>query len=270
MKGFINKRDKIKWEDNPFQPELTDERIKAGVDKYFPVGSEEPEQGDYLMWDEDHDIWTPHTPRIDDNTDVTTNNPEDGQILVYDTNEWNNITPVLNLADDVNITTPAEGDTLVYDATAEEWKNVAPATTPTWELLEEITADGTDRYATSSAFPAGVTGIMIDCIMEAGAAAGTVGGSVSTDGTNYTTIAGVGSGIDTSVKYFRIFYLKDSNMWIGSNTGAVGTINGAGTVQMRYDSVISFSTLDIHSVRVFAPSGDVIPAGSKISIYIKH
>ena len=264
MKAYLNRGAKIKWENTPFQPELTDERIKQGVDKYFPVASMEPEQGDYLMWDDSQDVWGPHTPRLDDNTDVTTTDPETGQILVYDTSEWNNITPVLNIADDVNITTPAEGDILVYDATAGEWKNKTPEA---WELFETKTADGTERFLTSSALPDGVTGIMLNITMTAAAAALALGIGYSFDGTSYTKTSAVANGINTGTRYCKSWYVKDANLWFNRNTAA-STSQGVSNLTENMDAVNIGGFLK--SVRCYAPANELLPAGSTMEIYIKR
>ena len=296
MKAFLNRGAKIKWENTPFQPELTDDRIKRAVDKYFPVSSGEPEQGDFLMWDEDHAVWVPHTLRLNDNTDVTVYEPDTGQILVYDTGEWRNITPELNtandvnvttpaggdiliydgsesewvnvtpelnIADDVNITTPAEGDTLVYDATAGEWKNKAP---DVWELVSTLTADGTDRYL-SGEIPE-CKSMMIEGVTAAGAAQLTLGLSVSFDGTTYDTVGAVTAGIDTTVKYMRYFYTLNGGVWMGFNTAALNATNATAMVQSRFESFKTGGTFT--KIRFFVPLNEVIPDGSEFKIYIKR
>lgn len=267
MKAYINKGTKIKWENSPSAPEFTDERIKAAVDTYFPVSSTEPEQGDFLMWDEDHDTWGPHTPRIDDNTDVTTNNPEDGQILVYDTNEWNNITPVLNLADDVNITNPAEGDTLVYDATAEEWKNVAPAAPLTWSALDIITADGATASFTVDA-PAGTVGVCWKVYAKQATANDTVNFRVSFDGTNYVNSYTAGVAVSSAGdRYTTVYYVSDHNLYVGRGTVPNATDSGSVNLMERLETM-TFTDATIQKIRIVTTN--FMEADSTIQIYALH
>lgn len=265
MKAYINKGTKIKWENSPSAPEFTDERIKQAVDAYFPVSSLEPEQGQFLMWDDSYDNWAPHTPMIDDNTDVTTNNPEDGQILVYDSSEWGNITPTLNIADDVNIVSPAEGDTLVYDATAGEWKNVPKKE---WELIETLTGDGTGQSLTSGILPEDTEGIYIVNTVAAGAADVTLVFSVTDDDSNYTTIAGITNGIGVIARNSHVWYFKDSNLWRNYSTNSTAATNTNGGLTERLDAIRIAD--NPKRVRVSAPSGTVIPDGSTFAIYAKH
>lgn len=268
MKAYINKGTKIKWENSPSAPEFTDERIKAAVDTYFPVSSTEPAQADFLMWDEDHNIWGPHTPRIDDNTDVTTNNPEDGQILVYDTSEWNNITPVLNLADDVNITTPAEGDTLVYDATAGEWKNVAPATPPTWSALDTVTADGVEIDYTIE-LPANTTAIVIDLAIKQGSADDSIYITPAFGGSTFgTRIASIGTLISSAGDRWARVNCDGPGLWrtMYTNT-ATGLTSNVAYVTRNDNTILSESAMSY--IKVSATTNP-IPADSTIQIYALH
>ena len=167
------------------------------------------------------------------------------------------------MADDVNITTPAEGDTLVYDATAGEWINKAP---DVWELVSTLTADGTDRYL-SGEIPE-CKSMMIECTTAAGAAQLTLGLSVSFDGTTYDTVGGVSAGVDTSVKYFRFFYVLNGGIWMGFTTSALSSTNVTARVEMRYDSFKTGGTFT--KIRFFVPANEVIPDGSEFKVYIKR
>ena len=263
MKGFINKRDKIKWEDTPFQPEFTEESIKKAVDKYFPVSTAEPEQGDYLMWDDSHAIWGPHTPHINDNTDVTTTDPEDGQILVFDTDEWSNVTLVLNLADDVNITTPAEGDTLVYDATAGEWKNKAPAT---WHALDPVTADGVETTYEISLQDAVALVVWLD--VKQGSADDTVNFNASFDGTNYPRIANIGTLIAAAgERWGRVESTGEGGLWRTVQTNAASAVSANVGIVTRNDTLY-FNNSPMKSIRISATSP--LPEGSVIQVYAKY
>lgn len=80
---------------------------------------------------------------LSDLDDVSIDNPEVGQQLIYDGNKWENqfasISP-LSLAQlrDVEITDLQDGDFITYDSTSEKWVNTGEAPGPT-VILQSVT-----------------------------------------------------------------------------------------------------------------------------------
>lgn len=157
-----------------------------------------------------------------------------------------------------------------WDSTAWALTNIAQAFEPkhTWELFETLTADGTDRFVYSSDLPENVTGIMINNTVQAGTAAFTLGIGFSFNGTTYPRTLGVASGINTGIRYSRASYIKDGNLWNSRITLAVTATPSNTTLQERLDTIDIGG--DIKKIRIYAPSGEMMPSGSTFEIYIRR
>lgn len=156
--------------------------------------------------------------------------------------------------------------------TAADWDatTIAAAFEPkhTWELFETLTADGTDRFVYSSDLPENVTGIMINNTVQAGTAAFTLGIGFSLNGTTYPRTLGVASGINTGIRYSRASYIRDGNLWNSRITLAVTATPSNTTLQERLDTIDIGG--DIKKIRIYAPSGEMMPTGSTFEIYIRR
>ena len=157
--------------------------------------------------------------------------------------------------------------------TAADWDatTIADAFEPkhTWSLFETITADGTDRYAYSSDLPENVTGIMINCMTEAAAAASTLGCGVSFDnGSTWMNISGISNGINTAIRYSRVTYIKDGNLWTPTNTAPITSPTITAAIQTRYEGISIGG--EVGKIRMFAPSNELLPSGSTFEIYLRQ
>ena len=156
--------------------------------------------------------------------------------------------------------------------TAADWDamTIADAFEPkqTWSLFETVTADGTERIVYSSDLPENVTGIMITNTVEAGASNLTLGLGATFDGTTWETIGAISNGINTGVRYSRFWYFKDGNLWYNRSTSALSQTNATGTVSERFEGTKIGG--DVKKVRVYAPTGSLMPSGSTFEIYLRQ
>ena len=162
---------------------------------------------------------------------------------------------------------PTTGD---WDATKWQLTTISAAFEPkhTWRLLETLTADGTERLIYSSNLPENVTGIMITNTTEAGASALTLGLGATFDGTTWETVGAISNGINTGVRYSRFWYFKDGNLWYSRSTSPLSQTNATGTVSERFEGTKIGG--DVKRVRVYAPTGSLMPSGSTFEIYIRQ
>lgn len=238
MKGFINKRDKIKWEDTPFQPEFTGEKLAEMVSGELS---------------------------LDDLADVVylSDPPQDGRILMYQENRWVPSTVFLNNLDDVSIATPQTGQILQYDQNGYAWKNVTPST---WHALDPITADGVETAYEVSLQDAVSIVIWLD--VKQGAADDTVNFNASFDGVNYPRIANIGNLIAAAgERWGRIESTGDGGLWRTVQTNAASAVSSNIAIVTRNDTIY-FNNAPMKSVRISAASP--LPEGSVIQIYAKY
>ena len=137
----------------------------------------------------------------------------------------------------------------------------------TWTLFETITADGTERFVYSSELPENVTGIMINCVCQAGASAQNLGIGYSFNGTSYPETSAIANGINTGIRYSRSWYLLDGNMWVNRNTQAATAI---GTILVSENISSDHIGDSLKKVRCYAPANEVVPSGSTFEIYIRQ
>lgn len=139
----------------------------------------------------------------------------------------------------------------------------------TWSLFETITATNETRFVYSSDLPENVTGIMIDSEVQAGTIAATLGFGFSFDGTSYATSVGVASGINTGIRYSRMWYLLDGNLWYSKVTLAGTALPSNLTLQERVDMNNITLGGEVKKVRIYAPTGQTLPDNSTFKIYLR-
>lgn len=243
MKGFINKRDKIKWEDTPFQPEFTGEKIAemvsgelslddlADVRGTSPIASGEP----FLKYNRSTEKWEPG--------------------IVY-----------FNDVQEVNVTTPANGQVLTYNSDTSRWENVTPAATPTWHALDPITADGIET--TYEAALEDAVSIVVMMNVKQGSADDTVNFNASFDGISYPRIANIGNLIAAAgERWGRIESAGDGGLWRTVQTNAATAASSNIAIVTRNDTVY-FNGSPMKAIRVSASSP--LPENSTIQIYAKY
>ena len=164
-----------------------------------------------------------------------------------------------------NATTTGACDPTKWTATT-----IAEAFEPkhTWVLFETLTADGTERTVYSSDLPENVSGIMVNCTTQAGSTNLTLALGGSFDGTTWETIGTVSNGINTGIRYSRFWYFKDGNLWYSQDTAALTATNSSATSTERFDAVHIGDKLK--KVRIYAPTGNVLPNNSSYEIYIRQ
>jgi len=158
--------------------------------------------------------------------------------------------------------------------TAADWDatTIADAFEPkhTWRLFETLTAENETRFVYSSDLPENVTGILIDSEVQAGANAATLGFGFSFDGTSYATSVGVTSGINTGIRYSRMWYLLDGNLWYSRITLAGTALPSNLTLQERVDMDNITLGGEVKKVRIYAPTGQTLPDNSTFKIYLRQ
>ena len=244
MKGFINKRDKIKWEDTPFQPELTDERIKQVIDANVPpIEVTSPEDGDILSYDGTAEKW------------VNTEPPEES----------------LKGLSDVDLTTPVPiGSILRAQSVSNDpdWKNARLALQYKPITTRDVTADGnTDAYTidimdTSNHFEYKSIGVIFDINLNAGSEQTGLSVEVSTDGTNFTPVGTMSNAVPTTgALHSKVFGIQ----LIGAYITLFGspTVSAVHSIQMRYDGIYVESNT-VKYVRFKLANAANFPAGSTI------
>ena len=164
-----------------------------------------------------------------------------------------------------NATTTGAFDPTKWDATT-----IAQAFEPkhTWSLFETITADGTDRYAYTSDLPENISGIMINCEVQAAAANLTLSFGVTFNGITWLNVGGISGSISTGIRYSRFYYIADGDLWKNISVGAVTANSSSGAMTERYNSIVIGGT--VKQARLFAPTNEVIPSGSTFEIYIRR
>lgn len=240
MKGFINKRDKIKWEDTPFQPEFTGEKLAEMVTGKLS---------------------------LDDLDDVVylTDPPENGRLLMFQENKWTPSTVYLNNLEDVSITTPQTGQILQYDQNGYAWKNEDIPNT-NWSLIDTVTADGTTT-SEEITLETPVSSIILDMEMKAADAQANLTVTLTLTDDTVVQAAVLGNGIGTNILFTKFLGISLGNLLIslqGSPTQA-----GVNAIQGRYDTTLtlkSAASVKIESIEVAAASGN-IPASSAIKVY---
>ena len=248
MKGFLNKRDKIKWENTPFEPALTDEdlidRIEYNARKLI--------EGD-------------PTPPL-----ATTINNLTMDLIEHTIN--------IGYLNDVNVSGVRTGDVLTYlDG---EWGNTHPEK---WVLIDTLTADGTVDKIRKSLDGYLYTGFFIASNLKTGAADAAFGVVFEFDSSTFDTpvrkaIGDVTGGIPASGQsYINACYEKDGNMWNGYMTTKVAASTSVASRIERLDSYyiepdmplgdwIQITTIEIRTTS----SGAVLPEGSTFTIYGKR
>lgn len=160
------------------------------------------------------------------------------------------------------------------DWNASKWQvtTIAEAFEPkrTWSLFETITATDETRFVYSSDLPENVTGIIIDSEVQAGTIAATLGFGFSFDGTSYATSVGVASGINTGIRYSRMWYLLDGNLWYSRITLAGTALPSNLTLQERVDMNNITLGGEVKKVRIYAPTGQTLPDNSTFKIYLRR
>lgn len=250
MKGFINKRDKIKWEDTPFQPEFSAEKIADMI-------GESEDITDAIIDTVKENV------ELDDLKNMDTTRIEAGQFLTKDEygGEWFTALPNLsNLADtSIDPSDLADGDTLVYDGTSYKWKNATP---PVWHELDPITADGTSDTVEVTLYDA--TGVVVDLDEKLAAASAQVTLAITFDGTTWNTVGAINGAIDTTEKFSRFLGLSVGGLWLFLTTISTTNFNA----QVSFNWRLSSLTVDgpLKGVRLVATSGSVHEDGSVFNV----
>lgn len=253
MKGFLNKRDKIKWENTPFQPALTDadliDRIEDNARKLL--------EGD------------PTPPLAETINNLT-------QDLIADTIN-------LNYLHDVDASHPDPGDILMRSVSS-TWEKRDPDLDRGWYKLDTITSDGTSatirvplltlrpNYQRQLQF-------FITCEIAQGASDASFGIVFEFTGspTVRRSVGDINGAISAGGKrYLNAHYLADGprfggpQLWHGFITNASSVTTGQAALNERLDSYY-LPTVDTNVEYVefrTQSSGAVIPEGSKFDIYI--
>jgi len=89
---------------------------------FFISSITNPEDGQWLKYDEASGVWINFTPTLNDLSDVECS-PGDGHWLKWDGERWVSAKPTLDDLDDVVLTSPTVGDVLKFDGTT--WVNEA-------------------------------------------------------------------------------------------------------------------------------------------------
>ena len=240
MKGFINKRDKIKWEDTPFQPEFTDARIKKVIDANVPpIEVATPANGDILSYDSTSEKWVNTAPPAGNLEGLT----------------------------DVAITTPANGDTLEYDSTSSKWVNVAAPVPEEWELAYTQTFNGTSSTYTYSLVSEKPSKIMLYCNFKATTDAASVRVFVSHAANQSTRLAYLSSVIGTAERFATVLIERDANLWVAEQW--LGATDNTVANVTRLVKNFEVDSRDVISITMDTTSGN-FPEDSTIAIYIKH
>lgn len=157
-----------------------------------------------------------------------------------------------------------------WDSTKWTQTSIAAAFEPkhTWTLLETITADGTlKRY--TKALPSNANGILIVCYFKATENAGThFRALLSSDGTNFTAIAYIGSAVTNADRYGRCEIIKDGNLWKGEATQA-GTAIGSAVSLIVLNNGYAFNLNATH-LRIETTGSINFESGSTFEIYIRQ
>lgn len=272
MKGFINKRDKIKWEDGPFQPEFSEEKIAGMIgdseviaDAVADAVEAEAETilepgSDFASGVASIGFGVVAQSDLGDLADVDTTDEHNDSILVFNpitggqTNKWNAIDPEYNRA---------------------------------WYHLDTVTADGTSATVRIPLLDTQGMGepnyqrqlyIFVACELAQGANDASFGVVFEFNETPAVrrSVGDITNGISASGKrYMNARYQADgprfgssAKMWHGtlSNPSAVST--GQAAVYERIDGYYTTSR-DVAVIELrTTTSGEVIPDGSKFDVYI--
>ena len=219
MKGFINKRDKIKWENTPFQPDFSEDKIADMIGDSEVIAGAVAEA-------------------VEAETSTILGSGKDfagGVASIADTQIASANLQDLN---NVNISGVRTGDVLAYlDG---EWGNKHPEK---WELIDTITADGTVDKIRKSLEGGLYTGFFIVSNLKTGAADASFGIVFEFESSTFDTpvrkaLGDITAGIPASGQgYINARYEKDGNLWNGYMTtkGANTT-----TVQQRIERIDSY------------------------------
>ena len=259
MKGFINKRDKIKWGDGPFQPEFSEEKIAGMISDSEVIAGAVADA-----------VEAEAETILGSGTDFAAGvaSIADTQIASANLQDLNN----------VNISGVRTDDVLTYSDG--EWGNKHPEK---WELIDTITADGTVDKIRKSLEGGLYTGFFITSNLKTGAADASFGIVFEFDSSTFDTpvrkaIGDVTGGIPASGQsYINACYEKDGNMWNGYMTSKVAASTSVANRIERLDSFyiepnmefgqwIRITTIEIRTTS----SGAVLPENSTFTIYGKR
>ena len=254
MKGFINKRDKIKWENTPFEPEFSEEKI-AGMIGDSEVIAEAVADA----------VEAEASTILGEGTDFQ-QGVQNIAITEIEEADFESLYDV-----EIDKGERVRGDTIVYNDITEKW-NLKHR--EAWEPVETITADGTvDKIRTSISDT--YTGFFIVSNLKAGAADANFGivFEFDTDPVTRKALGDINGAISsTGQSYINARYEKDGNFWNGYMTSRVAATTSVANRIERLDSYyIEPSTgLSVVTIEIRTTSpGAVLPENSTFTIYGK-
>lgn len=239
MKGYINKRAKIKYETTPTTPEITGDYLESLVTDSVTLGDLKDVR--YL-----------------------TVPPENGRLLMFQENKWTPSTVYLNNLEDVSIVTPRTGQILQYDQSGYAWKN-QDIPNSNWSLIDTVTADGTTA-SEAITLETPVSSIILDMNMKAAAAQTNLNVNITLTDDTIIRAAAISNGLGTVSLNSKCVCISLGNLLL-SLQGAP-TQNSSNSIQGRFDTMLNLKSapsVKIKSIEVAAASGD-IPASSEIKV----
>ena len=272
MKGFINKRDKIKWEDGPFQPEFSEEKIADMIGESETIA-------DAVADAVEAEASTILGAGTDFNAGVA--NIADARIAATDLGDLANVDTTDEHNDSILMFNPITGGQI------NKWNAVNAEYNRAWYHLDTVTADGTSATVRIPLLDTQGMGepnyqrqlyIFVACELAQGANDASFGVVFEFDETPTVrrSVGDITNGISASGKrYMNARYQADgprfgsgAKMWHGtlSNPSAVAT--GQAAVYERIDGYYS-TARDVAVIELrTTTSGEVIPDGSKFDVYV--
>ena len=270
MKGYINKRAKIKYETTPTAPEITADYIAE------QIGDSEA-------------ITDAIIDTIEDNARaLLEGEPLPPLATTINNNTMDLIEGSINLGylHDVSLSNIAVGDILIRE-TGSKWENVDPELRRAWYHLDTVTADGTSATIRIPLLDIQMTGepnyqsqlyIFVACELAQGANDASFGVVFEFNETPAVrrSVGDITNGISASGKrYMNARYQADgprfgsgASLWHGtlSNPSAVAT--GQAAVYERIDGYY-MTACDVAVIELrTTTSGVVIPEGSKFDVWV--
>lgn len=270
MKGFINKRDKIKWEDNPFEPEFSAEKIAD-------------------MIGESEVITDAIVDTIEDNARaLLEGEPLPPLATTINNNTMDLIEGTINLGHlhDVTLSNVAVGDILIRE-TGSKWENVNPELGRAWYHLDTVTADGTSASVRIPLLDTQGMGepnyqrqlyIFVACELAQGINDASFGVVFEFNETPAVrrSVGDITNGISASGKRFiNARYQADgprfgsgASMWHGTITNPSSVLTTQAALYERIDGYyLTARDVAIIELRT-TTSGEVIPDGSKFDVWV--
>lgn len=270
MKGFINKRDKIKWENTPFEPEFSEEKI-AGM-----IGDSEVIAGAVAE-------------AVEAETSTILGEGTDFNAGVANIADERIAAAYIGDLADVDTTNEQSTNILMFDSPRGElnkWAPVDPEFNRDWYHLDTVTADGSSATVRIPLLDISSLGdpnyqnqleIFVACEIAQGANDATFGVvfEFNENPVVRRSVGDVPNGISASgKKYINAHYRGDGSrfggkkLWNGTITNPASALASQASFYERIDGYY-ITSRDVAVVEIrTTSSGEVIPEGTKIDVYV--